>query len=108
MRKYPPIMQESPTHKARDIACATASTWSPSSLLDCQSSSGPTQETNANHPSVDIDAVERLDDLSVYLKKLQRRVIDAETAKKLTELQLREYEERIKALQMEVEHLKAH
>jgi len=98
-------MQESPTHKARDIACASAS---PRSLLDYQSSSGPSQETDADHLSVYIDAVEKLDDLPVYLKKLQRRVVDAETAKKLTELQLREYEERIRALQMENEHLKAH
>jgi uncharacterized small protein (DUF1192 family) len=101
-------MQESPTNKARDIACASATSWSPSSLLvDHQSSSGLSQETDADYVSTCINAVRKLDELPSYLKKLQRRVTEAETAKKLAELEVREYEERIRALQMENEHLKA-
>jgi hypothetical protein len=51
--------------------------------------------------------VKKLDELPGYLRKLQRRVLEAEAAKKAAEIKLREYEERIRALQMENEHLKA-
>jgi hypothetical protein len=76
--------------------CANASSWSPSSLFDYQSSFGLSQETDADDPAVYIDAVKKLDELPAYLKKLQRQVFEAETAKEAAELKLREYEERIR------------
>lgn len=102
-------MQESPLHKARN---AGASNWSPSFLpagspFGHEPSSGRGQETDTDDPAVYIDAVEKLDKLPAYLKKLQRRVFEAETAKNTTEIKLREYEEHIRALQIENEHLKA-
>lgn len=51
--------------------------------------------------------MKKLDELPAYLKKLQRRVLEAETAKKETEIKLQGYEERIRALEMENERLKA-
>jgi len=97
-------MQESSIHKARDT---TAPTWSPSSLPDDQSPFGLSQESDIDDPAVYISAVRKLDELPLYLKKLQRRVFEAETGKKAAELKLREYEERIRTLQIENEHLKA-
>lgn len=65
------------------------------------------QETDADDPAVYLNAVRKLDELPAYLKKLQRRVFEAETARKAAELKLREYEERIRALQIENGHFKA-
>ena len=100
-------MQKTPIHRARDEICASASSWSPSSLLDYQSSFGLDQETDTGDPTALIDAVKKLGELPAYLEKLQRQVIEAEAAKKSAELKLREYEGRIRALQRENEHLKA-
>lgn len=100
-------MQETPTHKARDIVCASASSWSPSSLLGYQSSVRLSQETDTDDAPVFINAVKTLGELPAFLEKLQRQVVEAETAKKSAELKLTEYEERIRALQIENEHLKA-
>lgn len=101
-------MQETPIHKARDVICASASSWSPSSLLDYQSSFGLGQEVDTDDPTALIDAVKTLGELPAYLEKLQRQVAEAETAKKSAELKLQEYEGRIRALQTENENLKAH
>jgi len=95
---------ESPLHKARD---ASVFNWSPSSPFDYQSLGGRSQETDTDNPSIYIDAVEKLDDLPAYLRKLQGRVFEAESAKKTAEVELREYKECMRALQMENERLKA-
>ena len=97
-------MQESPLHKARDTS---VSNWSPSSLLEHQPSFGQSQEAVTDDPDIYIGAVEKLGELPAYLTKLQRRVSEAESAKKTAEIKLREYEEHIKALQIENERLKA-
>ena len=96
-------MQESPIHKARDTS---ASTWSPTLLLDHQSPFGQRQETDADDPAAYINAVRKLEELPAYLKKLQRRVFEVEAAKKAMELKLRESEGRIRVLQTENEYLK--
>lgn len=100
-------MQETPIYKGRDVISASASSWSPSSLLDYQSSFGPGQETDTDDTTTLIDAAKKLGELPAYLEKLQRQMVEAEAAKKSAELKLREYEGRIRALQMENEHLKA-
>jgi len=100
-------MQESPTSKARDSVRASASSWSPSSLLDYQSPVRPSQETDNDDPAVYVNAVKKLDGLPAYINQLQKRVFEAETAKNAAELKLREYEEHSRALQMENEHLNA-
>src|SRR5258706_12057247 len=100
-------MQETPTHKARDIVCASASSWSPGSLLDYQSSFRLSQGTDTDDATVFINAARELGELPAFLKMLQRQMVEAETAKKSAELKLTEYEKRIRALQMENEHLKA-
>ena len=100
-------MQETPTHKGRDIVCASASSWSPGSLLGYQSSFKPSQESGTDDADVFVNAVRMLGGLPALLEKLQRQVVEAETAKKSAELKLKEYEERIRALQRENEYLKA-
>lgn len=100
-------MQESPTQNAHDIECASASSWSPSSLLNDHSPSGLSLETDADDLAVYINAMKKLEELPVYLRKLQGQVIEAQAAKKLAERKLRESEEHNRALQMENEHLKA-
>jgi len=98
---------ETPIYKGSDVISASASSWSPGSLLDYQSTFGLGQETDTDDPTALIDAVKKLGELPAYLEKLQRQVVEAEAAKKSAELTLREYEGRIRALQMENEHLKA-
>jgi hypothetical protein len=104
--KYPSVGQENHIQKARDDLGTNPFTWGSNSLLDHQSSFGPSQESDADDPAAYIDAVKKLDELPAHLKRLQRRVFEAETARRSTELKLRECEERIRVLQIENELLK--